>query len=1021
VVVVGERLDDGALGKVAGKLRGAAWRAAAIAASLIGALAGTSPVFAQDATWVGMPTATNPADGKFDFNANANWMPNVVPGSSTQTGTATFGATNGANISFSANSTTLSGFTFNTGASNYTFFTAHDLTFVGAGIVINGGSATFTNAFIVNFDNASTAGTATINNNNTLAFHNSATAGGSTIVNNDFLQFFDGTSAGSSTLTNTRNTSFFATSTAGSANITNSNTVGFFDTSTAGNATITNNLGGQTQFGRSGGNDTSTAGNANITNNHGTAFFFAHSTAGNATITNTNVGATFFVDNSTAGNATITNTNAETAFQNNSTAGNARITNNSGGIIEFFNSSSAGNATITNNSGNQLIFASNSTAANATIINSGMVEITDSSTGGNARLINNAGGTFHINANGPILTVGSIEGAGTFDITGGAQLTVGTNNLSTTVSGVITSSSTFETLTKVGTGTLTLTGNNTFLGAMTVNGGTLEVDGSIAAASAVFINAGGTLSGTGIVDPASTQIASGGTLAPGNAANPTGVLTVTGSLSLASGAIYLVQVSGANAGKTNVAGGGFLGGTVNVGVIGSAQANTNYDILHAAGGLNNTTFSGVQSLVPGFVPSLSYSTTDVFLSLTASLGGGGGLNANQQNLANSINNFFNSGGTLPPGFFNLFGLSGASLANALTQISGETAVGAQQTTFDAMSQFMGAMTDPFMSRGGGFGSAALSSGYAEDALGYAAANKKTDAFAMFAKAPSPYEPRWSVWAAGFGGSQSTDGNLAAGTNNTTSNIAGTAVGADYLLSPNTLLGFALGGGGTSFSVANGGTGRSDLFQAGAYIRHNQGPAYISAALAYGWQDITTNRTVTAAGFDQLRAEFNANAFSGRLEGGYRFVSPITGGVGITPYAAAQFVTFNLPAYAEQAIVGTNTFAQAFGARNVTDPRSEIGIRTDKSWALADGLLTLRGRLAWAHDFDPDRSIAATFQALPGASFVVNGAAQASDSALTTASVEMKWRNGWSAAATFEGEFSNVTQSYAGKGVVRYAW
>ena len=34
---------------------------------------------------------------------------------------------------------------------------------------------------------------------------------------------------------------------------------------------------------------------------------------------------------------------------------------------------------------------------------------------------------------------------------------------------------------------------------------------------------------------------------------------------------------------------------------------------------------------------------------------------------------------------------------------------------------------------------------------------------------------------------------------------------------------------------------------------------------------------------------------------------------------------------------------------------------------------------------------------------------------------MKWLNGWSAAATFEGEFSNVTASYAGKGVVRYQW
>jgi hypothetical protein len=34
---------------------------------------------------------------------------------------------------------------------------------------------------------------------------------------------------------------------------------------------------------------------------------------------------------------------------------------------------------------------------------------------------------------------------------------------------------------------------------------------------------------------------------------------------------------------------------------------------------------------------------------------------------------------------------------------------------------------------------------------------------------------------------------------------------------------------------------------------------------------------------------------------------------------------------------------------------------------------------------------------------------------------MKWTNGWSAAATFEGEFSEITRSYAGKGVLRYAW
>jgi hypothetical protein len=59
--------------------------------------------------------------------------------------------------------------------------------------------------------------------------------------------------------------------------------------------------------------------------------------------------------------------------------------------------------------------------------------------------------------------------------------------------------------------------------------------------------------------------------------------------------------------------------------------------------------------------------------------------------------------------------------------------------------------------------------------------------------------------------------------------------------------------------------------------------------------------------------------------------------------------------------------------------------------------------------------------MPGASFVVNGAAHASDPALVTTSFEKKWLSGWSAAATFEGELSDVMRSYAGKGVVRYQW
>ncbi len=613
-------------------------------------------------------------------------------------------------------------------------------------------------------------------------------------------------------------------------------------------------------------------------------------------------------------------------------------------------------------------------------------------------------------------TIRSLSGTGVVNNSGGgpATLTIAIPTGTATFDGILADGGASPlSLVKAGAGIQVLSGPSTYTGSTTVNGGTLEVDGSIATTSGVTVNSGGTLSGTGIVDPATTTIMGGGTLAPGNASSPTGILTITGNLAFQSGAVYLVQVPPSAAASTRVSGTAALGGaTVNAVFANGSYISRQYTILTAAG-VSGTFGSLVNTNLPAnFSSSLSYDSHDAFLNLTLNFtppsapNFGGGLNGNQQNVANTLVNFFNTTGSIPLAF-------GTLSPAGLTQASGEIGAGSQQTTFNAMGQFMGLLTDPFMGRGDGVGGASATP-YAEESANSYAARRRNDAFAMFTKAPpAPFVARWSVWAAGFGGSQSTNGNAVVGSNDTSSSIFGTAVGADYLFSPNTLAGFALAGGGTNFSVSNLGSGRSDLFQAGAYVRHTNGAAYITGALAYGWQDITTNRTVTIAGLDQLRAEFNANAYSGRLEGGYRFVTPWIGGVGITPYAAGQFTTFDLPAYAESVVTGAANFALNYAAKSVTDTRSELGIRSDKSLAVENGILTLRGRLAWALDFDPDRNIAATFQALPGASFVVGGAAQAHESALTTASAEMKWINGWSAAATFEGEFSNVTRSYAG--------
>jgi len=638
--------------------------------------------------------------------------------------------------------------------------------------------------------------------------------------------------------------------------------------------------------------------------------------------------------------------------------------------------------------------------------------------------------------NGSIATSSSLTNNGVFDITGhtggtsikslsGSSVsfinlgpnTLTITNANGTYAGVIQDGGGGGGLTMAG-GTQTLTGANTYSGATTVNGGTLVVNGSITRDSTV--NAGGTLAGTGAVGNVAVT---GGTLAPGNP-GAIGTLAINGSLSFTAASTYLVQISATAASLANVTGAANLGGaTVNANFI-SGTVQKQYKILHATGGLGGTTFNpAVVSNMPTINATLSYdAANNVFLNIGVNFTpSGGGLNINQQNVANTLTNFFNSTGGIPAAFA---GLTPAGLTIA----SGELGTGIIQSAINADGQFLNLMLDPTVAgRSSGFAKAGSVAQYTDgdDVDAYAsmrpATAREREAFAMATKAPLWSQPinRWSVWTAGYGGSAQVGGNAVVGSQDLTARVWGGAAGADYRISMDTLVGFSLGGGGLNYSLANAmGTGTADVFQAGVYGRHNFGPAYVAAALAYGWHDVTTNRTVAPGGFDQLQGRFKADTFSARFEGGYRFTTPL---IGITPYAAAQVTNFNLPNYSEVSLNGGGLFALNYAAQSLTDTRSELGLRTDKSYAMQNGVLTLRGRAAWAHDYNPSRAVTALFQTLPGTSFVVNGARVDADSALVSASAEMKWLNGFSIAGTFDGEFSGNVTSYSGKGVFKYSW
>src|SRR5262249_36060048 len=215
------------------------------------------------------------------------------------------------------------------------------------------------------------------------------------------------------------------------------------------------------------------------------------------------------------------------------------------------------------------------------------------------------------------------------------------------------------------------------------------------------------------------------------------------------------------------------------------------------------------------------------------------------------------------------------------------------------------------------------------------------------------------WAAGFGGTSRLSGDPAVvGSHDLAARAVGYAAGLDYRATRDTVFGVAFAGGGTSWSLAQGlGGGPREAFPAGVHAATRSGPAYLAASLAFANHWMSTDRFAPFG--DHLTAHFDAQSIGARVETGYRFATPAAG---VSPYAAVQAQGLRLPGYSETDNTGGG-FALSYSSRTGTDTRSELGARFDQV-VLVDpaAVLTLRSRLAWAHDWVSDPTLAAVFQA-----------------------------------------------------------
>ncbi len=253
-----------------------------------------------------------------------------------------------------------------------------------------------------------------------------------------------------------------------------------------------------------------------------------------------------------------------------------------------------------------LILGNTNTLSGVTTISSGALRLLGLSALQNSTVsVNVDNGLVPVASTGPFV-LGGLSGSHNFAIPGtgsiaSVTLEVGNDNESTAYAGVMSDNFFLGSLTKIGTGTLTLNGANTYRGATTINSGALQLGNASALQnSTVVVNVNGGL-----------------TFAPGIGAFTVAGLSGSNNFSLVDTLGNPVNLQVGNATSTYS---GVIGGTGSLALVGTgkltlsgANAFTGQTILAGTDGLHPGT------LQLGNANALQYST------LVANQVGGGGL------------------------------------------------------------------------------------------------------------------------------------------------------------------------------------------------------------------------------------------------------------------------------------------------------------------------------------------------------------------------------------------------------------
>jgi outer membrane autotransporter protein len=761
---------------------------------------------------------------------------------------------------------------------------------------------------------------------------------------------------------------------------------------------------------------TLTISGAGITNNSGITQNFV--TAGG-------LGAIVFTNSATAGNVTITNSGGTvtggvggaTVFLNTSTAGSATIRNNGGTGVRAFggvtvfggiadvmgrlipsvvDTSSAGSATIINNGGTGGGFG-------------GTTEFLARTDGGTARAITNGNGNFDISRlTTPGTKIGSIEGSGNYYL-GSKTLIVGGNNLSTTVSGVIQDggflpgffgdSGTGGSLTKVGTGTLTLTGANTYTGPTTVNDGSLIVDRSVASAL-TLVNPGGLLGGLGSLGG---NLVNSGIVSPGD---PVGTLTVKGNYTQTTGGTLRIEVAGLGPSEHDllmVHGTANLAGTLQVIRLNNFQLRPGDQITFLTASEVNGTFGTVQndfSTTGTIVGSrIVYNSDSVVLEGTQGSFATVCPNPNDVAVGTALNSAV--GDPRAAGLIEFLDTEPLSeLCSDLDLISPEELasifnIGVSLANIQT-ANLERRMDDIRKGSRGFSASGFVIDGSTPNFSGSLAGPTGPEGKSGPSVMQSTPENRWGVFVTGLGEFTNVgDTSNAHGYDLTT---GGLTLGVDYRVSPNFAIGLTGGYAHTNAELVDNGNLEVDGGKIGLYATAFGGGFYVDGAVIGGFNDYDTDRTALLG---TARGSTDGAEFTALVASGYDWK---IGGLSIGPVANFQYTYVDFDGFTESGSLAP----LKFNSQNADSIRTSVGLKTSYDWKVGSVVVRPEFRGAWQHEFgDSEYSIVSRFANGAGSSFTVNGPKIGRDSLLIGAGAAVLLSDRISIYAYYDGELART--------------